>query len=412
MSSIIQFKVISGAHNSSPLCYLLQIDEYRFLLDCGWNENFDVEIIEEYKKHVKSVDAVLISYPDLKHLGALPYLVGKCGLNCPIYATVPIFKMGQMFMYDIFLVKQIWIKINSKNRIKTQFICLKSRSSSEEFDLFSLDDIDASFEKIQQLKYSQTISLKGKGLGLQITPLPGGHVIGGTIWKILKEGEEEIIYAVDYNHHKERHLNGCVLDSISKPTLLITDSFNFLSSQVKRRNRDAKLLECILKTLRSDGNVLVCIDTAGRVLELAYFLDQLWKNESSGMSAYSIALLNYVSISVIEFAKSQVEWMNDKIVQSFEVGRYNPFDFKHIKLCQSLHELNQINFPSRNKLVLASTPDLQCGFSRSLFAEWCENPKNTIIFTEKSSPNTLAYELIKDLNKKFISIEVTFLLFF
>jgi cleavage and polyadenylation specificity factor subunit 2 len=49
---------------------------------------------------------VLISYPDLKHLGALPYLVGKCGLSCPIYATVPIFKMGQMFMYDLFLVNR------------------------------------------------------------------------------------------------------------------------------------------------------------------------------------------------------------------------------------------------------------------------------------------------------------------
>lgn len=51
MSSIIQFKVISGSHDDSPLCYLLQIDEYKFLLDCGWNENFDVEIIEEYKKY-------------------------------------------------------------------------------------------------------------------------------------------------------------------------------------------------------------------------------------------------------------------------------------------------------------------------------------------------------------------------
>lgn len=158
--------------------------------------------------------------------------------------------------------------------------------------------------------------------------------------------------------------------------------------------------------MRNDGNVLVCIDTAGRVLELAYFLDQLWKNENSGLSSYSIALLNYVSISVIEFAKSQVEWMNDKIVQSFEVGRYNPFDFKHIKLCQSLHELNQINSPSRNKLVLASTPDLQCGFSRSLFAEWCENPKNTIIFTEKSSKTTLASMLINDLDMKFITLDV------
>jgi cleavage and polyadenylation specificity factor subunit 2 len=98
--------------------------------------------------------------------------------------------------------------------------------------------------------------------------------------------------------------------------------------------------------------------------------------------------------------------MNDKIVQSFEVGRYNPFDFKHIKLCQSLNELNQINSPSRNKLVLASTPDLQCGFSRNLFAEWCENPKNTIIFTEKYSSNTLSSKLIENLDTPSISLEM------
>lgn len=105
-----------------------------------------------------------------------------------------------------------------------------------------MDDIDNSFDKVQQLKYSQTVNLKGKGQGLQITALPGGHIIGGAIWKILKDGEEEIIYAVDYNHHKERHLNGCVLDAISKPTLLITDSYNFMYNQVKRRTRDEKLL--------------------------------------------------------------------------------------------------------------------------------------------------------------------------
>ena len=32
-------------------------------------------------------------------------------------------------------------------------------------------------------------------------------MIGGTMWKIVKDGEEDIIYAVDYNHKKER----CVL---------------------------------------------------------------------------------------------------------------------------------------------------------------------------------------------------------
>ena len=49
-------------------------------------------------------------------------------------------------------------------------------------------------------------AIAGKGHGLQITPLPAGHMIGGTIWKIVKDGEEEIVYAIDYNHKKERYI--------------------------------------------------------------------------------------------------------------------------------------------------------------------------------------------------------------
>jgi cleavage and polyadenylation specificity factor subunit 2 len=35
----------------------------------------------------------------------------------------------------------------------------------------------------------------------------------------------------------------------------------------------------ILSTLRNGGNVLVAVDTAGRVLELAHMVDQLWSNK-------------------------------------------------------------------------------------------------------------------------------------
>lgn len=55
-------------------------------------------------RHIPSIDAVLLSYPDALHLGALPYIVGRCGLSCPIYATIPVYKMGQMFMYDLYQV--------------------------------------------------------------------------------------------------------------------------------------------------------------------------------------------------------------------------------------------------------------------------------------------------------------------
>lgn len=381
MTSIIKFTVLSGAKNESPPCYLLQVDNFRFLLDCGWDESFSMKIIDNIKKHLHQIDAVLLSYPDVYHLGTLPYLVGKLGLKCPVYSTIPIFKMGQMFLYDLY----------------------QSRHNSEEFDLFTLDDIDAAFDQIIQLKYSQTVQLKGKGHGLTITPYATGHMVGGAMWRIVKEGEEDIIYAVDYNHKKERHLDGAVLESLGRPHLLITDSYNAMNTQARRKERDQALLTNILNTLRRGGNILIAVDTAGRVLELSQLLDQMWRNQESGLCAYHLALLNNVSYNVVEFAKSQVEWMSDKIMRMFEDQRSNPFQFKHITLCHSLSDLAKVPDP---KAVLVSVPDMECGFSRDLFVMWAPNPLNSIIFTTRTSPGTLSRHLIDNPRVSAVDMEV------
>ena len=43
-----------------------------------------------------------------------------------------------------------------------KLLSFQSRHNYEDFELFSLDDVDAAFDKIIQLKYSQHVSLKGK----------------------------------------------------------------------------------------------------------------------------------------------------------------------------------------------------------------------------------------------------------
>uniref|UniRef100_A0ABI7XW12 Cleavage and polyadenylation specificity factor subunit 2 n=1 Tax=Felis catus TaxID=9685 RepID=A0ABI7XW12_FELCA len=381
MTSIIKLTTLSGVQEESALCYLLQVDEFRFLLDCGWDEHFSMDIIDSLRKHVHQIDAVLLSHPDPLHLGALPSAVGKLGLNCAIYATIPVYKMGQMFMYDLY----------------------QSRHNTEDFTLFTLDDVDAAFDKIQQLKFSQIVNLKGKGHGLSITPLPAGHMIGGTIWKIVKDGEEEIVYAVDFNHKREIHLNGCSLEMLSRPSLLITDSFNATYVQPRRKQRDEQLLTNVLETLRGDGNVLIAVDTAGRVLELAQLLDQIWRTKDAGLGVYSLALLNNVSYNVVEFSKSQVEWMSDKLMRCFEDKRNNPFQFRHLSLCHGLSDLARVPSP---KVVLASQPDLECGFSRDLFIQWCQDPKNSIILTYRTTPGTLARFLIDNPSEKITEIEL------
>jgi cleavage and polyadenylation specificity factor subunit 2 len=45
------------------------------------------------------------------------------------------------------------------------------------------------------------------------------------------------------------------------------------------------------------------------------------------------------------------------------------------------------------KVVLATSQDLESGFSREIFQEYAQNPNNLILFTDKALPGTLARQI-------------------
>ena len=73
------------------------------------------------------------------------------------------------------------------------------------------------------------------------------------------------------------------------------------------------------------GNVLIPTDTAGRSLELALVLEHAWRTQKL---LFPIVLLTPVAYSTLEFAKSQLEWMNQDISEAFNKTRTNPFEFR------------------------------------------------------------------------------------
>eukprot|EP00850_Spirogloea_muscicola_P007711 SM000039S14541 [mRNA] locus=s39:747754:753165:+ [translate_table: standard] len=286
--------------------------------------------------------------------------------------------MGQMFMYDHYL----------------------SRRAVSDFDTFTLDDVDSAFANSIQLRYSQPLALGGKGEGITITAYPAGHLLGGAVWKIVKD-MDEIVYAVDYNHRKERHLSGTLLETLVRPAVLITDAYNALAPVPDRKARDAELLEQIMAALRAGGNVLLPVETAGRVLEVILHLEQAadaaagaprpgWqgKHWAAQRLTYPLALLTHVAYNTLEFAKSSLEWMSEGIARLFESSRDNPFDTKYLKLCHTREELEALG--AGPKVVLASLANLEAGYSRQLFVEWASHPANLVLFTEHGQMGSLA----------------------
>ncbi|KAM7491337.1 hypothetical protein LguiA_034258 [Lonicera macranthoides] len=379
MGTSVQVKPLCGVYNENPLSYLVSVDGFNFLIDCGWNDHFDPALLLPLSRVAASVDAVLLSHPDTLHLGALPYAMKQLGLSATVYATEPVFRLGLLTMYDHYL----------------------SRKQVSDFDLFTLDDIDSAFQNVTRLTYSQNHHMSGKGEGIVIAPHVAGHLLGGTVWKITKDGED-VIYAVDFNHRKERHLNGTVLESFVRPAVLITDAYNALNNQPSRRQRDQEFLDAILKTLRADGNVLLPVDTAGRILELILILEQYWAQHHL---TYPIYFLTYVSSSTIDYVKSFLEWMSDSIAKSFEHTRDNAFLLKHVTLLISKSELE--NVPEGPKIVLASMASLEAGFSHDIFVEWASDVKNCVLFTERGQFATLARMLQSDPPPKAVKVTMS-----
>lgn len=67
MTSIIKLHTLSGAMNESPPCYILQVDDFRFLLDCGWDEHFNQDYIKELKRLVLIFMSVRVLFSIICH---------------------------------------------------------------------------------------------------------------------------------------------------------------------------------------------------------------------------------------------------------------------------------------------------------------------------------------------------------
>eukprot|EP00658_Telonema_sp_P-2_P059075 TRINITY_DN4776_c0_g1_i1.p1 TRINITY_DN4776_c0_g1~~TRINITY_DN4776_c0_g1_i1.p1 ORF type:complete len:493 (+),score=108.85 TRINITY_DN4776_c0_g1_i1:105-1583(+) len=403
---------VLGCQEHEPLCYLLRVDECNILLDCGSDPCFTQELLEPLKQIAPKLDAILISHPDPMHLGALPYLVGKVGLPewCKVYATIPVCKLGQMVMYDAYQSWQLDWEYGMRQQARKCGLepyaakeDLEAQLQSQgvdtsQFELFDLDDVDLAFadepgSQMRTLRYSELISLSGNGQGITITPIEAGHSVGGTIWKICKEAEE-IVYAVDFNHKSERHLNGAKLQLIKQPTHLITDAYNGLVSHSStNKEREKSMLGSVVDVLRNGGNVLLPTDAAERSLALMVALDQHWRENPGLQRQYSLVFLCEPGGTVMEKLGGLIEYLSDACKKAFNSKGNNLFDLKYVQMVRSLDHLSYFKSPM---VVLSTQPDMNSGMSRQLFSQWALDQSNSILFTTRGIQGTLQHDLLQN----------------
>lgn len=375
--------VYGARSDDHALCTLLSIDGLNLLLDCGWNSSFDVSSLGSLPEIAPTVHAVLLSHPDINHLGALPYAISKLGLDAPVFATLPVWRMGQLFLQDAFV----------------------SHDADKPFEAFTMDEVSSTFRYAMNpnessmftlLKYQQLHPIDDlpNGAGVSIMPHRAGHMVGGAVWHITK-GTESIVYATHVNHRKERHLNATTLPSFSRPGHLLVSAINACTRLSEGSGNKDGLITTVTKAVQRGGNVLIPIDAAGRVVELAVELETAWERDEPLREA-SLYVAHPFATKTFVFARSMIEWMSDEVVRRFDVSRDNLFIFKHVKTVSCLDEILS---SSRPCVVLATPPAMDVGFSRTLFATWASDQRNIIVLPGRPEPNSLYSKLYEHANR-------------
>lgn len=358
----------------------------RLLLDCGWTWPYNVQLLEDRYRGFHTdvegdgggrIDGILISHPDQEHMGGLAYLVHKMGWHVPVFVTGAGHKMGQMVAYDAYL---------------------NAYQSSASVTPFDLDDVDAAFREMTQVRYRQEVSLCEDRV--HVTPYPAGRLVGGAIWKI-HVGQHDIVYAVDYNHKRELHLMGSAMMDLSsmltvsctRPAMLITDarSVDRVPVPVQYSKNQQELINLCMTCLRSEGNVLIPVDAAGRVLELLLLLNTYWREKNL---TYPLAAVGPMIHTTLEFARSQLEWMNEELTKGLGHSRMdNPLALKCVTPCASMKEVKQL---SRGpKVVLATTSSMDDGASRTLFSWWASQRNSAIVIALDPEKGTFAHQVLQ-----------------
>eukprot|EP00892_Ulva_mutabilis_P002667 jgi/Ulvmu1/12400/UM009_0047.1 len=391
-NDVLFFPLYGHSSDTECMSSVLTINGMNILLDCGWTESCDANVIAPLAIVAPHIDLVLLSHADIAHIGALPYAVAKLGLKTDrIHCSLPVQHMGHLALYEL----------------------LASRQDVSEFDAFTFDDIDAAFESIQGVRFGQQLNfsppsaqqpakrlsggssqdtkppdqapLDDTGSTMQATAHAAGHSLGGAVWH-MSLMNQDFVYAVSFNLKGDSHLHGCSIHSVlHRPAMLITEA-DCIGRVDPPPQQAADLCAAVVAALRRPaGHVLIPVDTTARVLELLLILEHHWA--SKGLS-YPIVFLAKTALSVVTKARAQLEFLSENVQKQFSRGRgANPFELPHVHATTAVEALNTL--PNNAQLVvLAPLASLSAGLARDLLVNcgWAADPANTVLLPLGGGP--------------------------
>ncbi|MBN1632101.1 MAG: MBL fold metallo-hydrolase [Thermoleophilia bacterium] len=375
-------QICGAARAVTGSCFLVEVGDTRFLVDCGMHQGGDREEalnFERFSFDPDELDFVLLTHAHIDHSGRLPRLV-KQGFSGPIYATPATCDLVEIMLLDSAYIQEMEAEWQTRKARRA------GRKAAE--PLYDQADARETLPLLKPVEYGKSRQV---ALGVNVVFHDAGHILGSALLELELEengAKASVVFSGDVGQPDQ--------PIIRDPTILEHTDYLVMEStygdRVHERNGEPKAeLAAILKDAkRSGGNVIIPAFAVGRTQEILYFLREIFVETDLDMPVYVDSPLASRATEIFRRHRDVFDEEAWKIVG--EPGGI--FDFPMVKYTESADESKKLN-EERGVVIISASGMADAGRVRHHLKHNLWRPESHVVIVGFQAQGSLGRR-IKD----------------
>lgn len=381
----MKFRFFGAARTVTGSLHVIDVNDHRLLLDCGFFQGHRQESYERNLKlpvEIKSIDAVILSHAHIDHSGNLPNLV-KLGYEGPIYCTAATGDLIQIMLLDAGHIQESDAEYMNKKHAK--------RGEPLIEPIYTQRDAD-------QVKWY----VKTKKFYEEFEPIPGvkaefvdaGHILGAASvsMEITEKGKTKptrVWFSGDIGRFGQPLLPDPALpDNVDY--LLMESTYGDKSHNEPELAYD-EFRATVKRTVERGGKVIIPSFAIGRTQELVYHLNRMVTN--GDISNIPVYVDSPLAVNATDIFRKYADTFDEEAKAFVHSGHHPALVFDKLTYTRSVEESKQINEITGPAIILSASGMAEVGRILHHLKNNIEDEKNTVMIVSWQAPNTLGRRL-------------------
>lgn len=336
----VRIKFLGAAQTVTGSKYLIEIDDYKVLIDCGLFQGlkeYRLRNWDDFPIDSKEINAIVLTHAHIDHSGYLPRLV-KQGFNGPIYCTEATEGLLEIMLLDAAKLQEEEAEFAKKKGY--------SEHNTPE-PLFTTENASQVLAMLQGFEYYRQLKISDN---VEILFHNAGHILGSAIVDVIVHGKKmskKLTFSGDLGRYDQPLL--------SSPDPIKSTDILFVESTYGGRDNlgievESQLAKHINDGLKRGGCILIPSFAVGRTQLLLYFLHKLQvENKIPGIPIYVDSPMAISTTSLYN------KYPDYHTLTPSDFNGKDIFDYKTINYYRSQESSMNLNDVTSNAIIISAS---------------------------------------------------------